>query len=304
MNDKKMEKIRYAVILVCLILVITGCTFGFFMRSTSDDSCIDVTDTVAEIAIDEDAESFDCCCGCCDKGEDDECKCEGCMESEEETAEEYTESSYIYEADEEKIVTPVSDCAVEPVTEEEVEGLVKAIFDCSKFTIRRCESTITDALADEPGFNPDSEARYYYDAVVNEVQNDAGENITDLVSFDMSGVSNAWDFFQRYFNYRDLPTDFMTDDTSHTMDLFINQRVYSYGNTENREFERVIQSMEEEVGPVEITGKDLTYQIKEYEDGVDRITYITVTVTGKDASDSTVIKFVTYCLDYEYGWEE
>ena len=101
-----------------------------------------------------------------------------------------------------------------------------------------------------------------------------------------------------YFTYRGIPYDFMTTDTSHKWDLLLNQRVYALEG-KCAELERMAEDLSKEVGTFTLTETDCTYQIRENDYGVDQILYITLTVAGKDENGATVIKYVTYTLDYD-----
>ena len=74
----------------------------------------------------------------------------------------------------------------------------------------------------------------------------------------------------------------------------MNQRVYSFGLNECAE----IAYLESKMEGVEITQRDCTYQVKADESGTDKIVYVTVTVAGTDSDGATIVRYVTYIIDY------
>lgn len=287
-----------------IIYVVTGLVvavlLGVFFYHGEENSTqpSHVTDSGAEIEVPEGAVSFACDCGCQSEDSDGVCKCEGCDKHEEDVQE--PEVIYFENPDEndDAAFVHTKDLTVEPLTEEKVDALVEVITSCRVFGVRRCEATIVDNAVDDPQFHAIAEAKYIYDASTGRVTNVAGEDITDVISFSVGKCKNGYDFLKAYFNYRGIPYDFMTIDMSHKWDLLLNQRVYALEG-ENAELERMTEDLAKEVGAFTLTETDCTFQIKTNDAGVDQIIYITLTVAGKDKEGATVIKYVTYTLDYD-----
>ena len=288
-----------------IIYIVTGLVvaaimgiFFYLEEEKSTQPSHEITDVGAEIEVPEDAVGFACDCGCQKEESDGVCKCSGCDKHEEEEKE--PEVIYFENPEENKEAAFVytKDLTVEVLTVEKVEALIDVMASCHLFGVRRCESTIIDNAKDDPQFHAIAEAKYIYDASTGRVSNVAGEDITDVISFSVSKCKNGYDFLKAYFSYRGIPYDFMTDDVSHKWDLLLNQRVYALEG-ECLELERMIEDLEKEVGAYTLTKKDCTFQIKTNDAGVDQIIYITLTVAGKDKDGATVIKYVTYTLDYD-----
>jgi len=282
-----------------IVAVIMG-VFFYLEEENSTPPSHEITDVGAEIEVPEDAVGFGCSCGCQDEGGDGVCRCDNCGIHDKEEEEKEPEVIYFEnpEENDEAAFVYTKDLTVEPLTEEKVASLVEVITTCKVFGVRRCEATIVDNAVDEPQFHAIAEAKYIYDASTGRVSNVAGEDITDVISFSVRKCKNGYDFLKAYFSYRGIPSDFMTDDVSHKWDLLLNQRVYSIPG-ECRELDRMMEDLEEEVGEYTLTKKECTFQIKRNDYGVDQIIYITLTVAGKDTEDATVIKYVTYTLDYD-----
>ena len=289
-------------IIYIVVGIIVAVLMGIFFYHGEEKSTppSHVTDNGAEIEVPEGAVGFGCSCGCQDEGGDGVCRCENCDMHEDK--EEVKEPEVIYfenpDENDEAAFIHTKDLIVEPLTEEKVDALVEVITSCKVFGVRRCEATIIDNAVDDPKFNPISEAKYIYDASTGRVSNVKGEDITDVISFSVKKCKNGYDFLKAYFTYRGIPYDFMTTDTSHKWDLLLNQRVYALEG-ECAELERMTEDLSKEVGAFTVTETDCTYQIKTNDYGVDQIIYITLTVAGEDANGATVIKYVTYTLDYD-----
>ena len=73
--------------------------------------------------------------------------------------------------------------------------------------------------------------------------------------------------------------------------------MYSFEG-ECEELERMRVDLENEVGAFSVDKMDCSFQIKTDDYGTDRVVYITLTVAGKDENGATVIKYVTYTLNY------
>lgn len=286
-------------IIVIVVGIVVAILLGifFYQKDESGTQPSHVTDSGAEIEVKEGAAGFSCDCGCQSMNSDEECNCGGCDKHEEEVQE--PEVVYFENPDEntEAAFVHTKNLTVEPLTEEKVDALVDVITSCKVLGIRRCESTIIDNAVDTPQFHAIAEAKYVYDASTGRVSNVNGEDITEVISFSVDDCKNSYDFLKAYFSYRGIPYDFMTSDTSHRRDLLLNQRVYSFEG-ECAEIERMKEDLTEEVGAFTLTETDCTFQIKTSDAGVDRIIYITLTVAGKDANGATVVKYVTYTLDY------
>lgn len=297
------------IIVISITIAITIAVF-VVMNMKNNGKGVAHTDG-ADIPIKEDASGFSCACGCSDVYEMEDCQCKMCAEEKEsEKAEDLSTSTdikedvYFYTGEEtvdgNSIPDPagvihVSDLAVEPMTVKKEAELVTEIANSEVFSIRRCESEIIDSGEAEPLFRAISESQYIFDANTGSVFNAAGEDITKNLKFDVSGCKDSFDFLERYFLYRGISSDFLTDDTSHVKDLMINQRVYSYGIDTCKEFLTLEQSMD----GVTINHRDCSYQIKEFGDKVDRILYVTVTVSGTNEDGAHVIHYVTYIFDYD-----
>lgn len=268
----------------------------------------------AEIELKEDADSFPCSCGCGNESEMQDCQCENCAESDsanesqseegsendiEDGSENENQGSYFYEDPDtgEMVALKVDSSKLTRMDEAAVADLILQIENCESISIRRCESSIYDNGTDEPKFKAISESRYYYSAASNKVYNADGEDITEKLDFSVNDCADCFDFLEQYFISRGISTDFVTDDLSHTKDLLLGQRVYSFGVEECEE----IAFLKERMDGVEITEEDCTYQVKTYEDGTDRIMYVTVTVAGTDADGATVVRYITYIIDYDCG---
>lgn len=287
-----------------IIYIVTGLVvaaimgiFFYLEEENSTQPSHEITDVGAEIGVPEDAVGFACDCGCQKEDSDGVCKCAGCDKHE--SKEKEPEIIYFENPEENKEAAFVytKDLTVEPLTEDKVKSLVDVIKSCQVFGLRRCESTIIDNAVDDPQFHAISEAKYIYDASTNRVSNVAGEDITEVISFSVKSCENAYDFLKAYFTYRGIPYDFMTSDTSHKRDLLLNQRVYSFEG-ECEELERMRVDLENEVGAFSVDKMDCSFQIKTDDYGTDRVVYITLTVAGKDENGATVIKYVTYTLNY------
>lgn len=286
------------VIVVGFVVAILMGVFFYQEDGNSTQPSQEITDVGAEIEVPEGAVSFACDCGCQDENSDGICNCAGCDKHEEkepepeviyfENPEKNPEAAFVY----------TKDLTVEALTEEKVDALMEVITSCRKFGVRRMESTIVDNAVDDPKFTAVKEAKYLFDASCGRVFNVKGEDITDVISFSVKDCENGYDFLKAYFSYRGIPCDFMTSDTSHKRDLLMNQRVYSLEG-ECTELERMIEDLSKEVGAFTLEETDCTFQIRENADGVDQIVYITLTVAGKDENRATVIKYVTYALDYD-----
>ena len=261
----------------------------------------------ADIPIKEGASGFSCSCGCSDVYEMENCECKMCAEEKKEdtgNSAGLKEDVYFYTGEESALeenikpdpsgVMHVSDYNVEPMTASKEAELVSKIAESEMFSIRRCESEIIDNGVDDPVFYAISESQYIFDSLQKKVFNVAGEDITKKLKFEVSGCEDSFDFLERYFLYRGVSSDFMTDDISHTKDLLLNQRVYSYGIDDCKEFIEIEKFLE----GVTINHRDCSYQIKKFGDGVDRILYVTVTVSGTNTDGANVIHYVTYILDY------
>lgn len=250
----------------------------------------------AEIEIEEGASGFACSCGCSSGNEMEDCKCEMCGEMKKEESSETKEViCYMDPETGEMVEIDLSEVDIEPMTKDKVDALESEIKKAQTLCIRRCESMIYDNGGEEPQFSAESESRYFYDASNNKVTNANGKDITTNLNFSVSKCKNSLDFLKAYFTSRGLSTDFVTDDVSHKRDLYMNQRVYSFGVNECEE----ISYLEEKMEGVEITQRDCTYQVKSGEDGVDRIVYVTVTVAGTDSDGSTVVRYITYIIEYD-----
>ena len=249
----------------------------------------------AEIEIQEGASGFACSCGCSSGNEMEDCQCEKCGEmKEKEDAKEKEVICYLDPETGEMVEIDLSEISLEPMTKDKVEALESVIKDTSTLCVRRCESAVYDNGTDEPKFTAESESRYIYDALSNRVLNAGGEDITGKLSFSVSKCKNSLDFLKAYFESKGMPTDFVTDDVSHTRDLYMNQRVYSFGVNECGE----IAYLESKMEGVEITQRDCTYQVKADGNGIDKIVYVTVTVAGTDSDGATVVRYITYIIDY------
>jgi len=259
-----------------------------------DSIKVAVQDDGASVEIEEGADSFACSCGCSSGNEMEDCHCEKCADMK--AQEEEKEEKYYYKDPEtgEMVEIPIDTSFYKPMDEAAVTELVNVIKNTDSLCVRRCESMITDDGSDEPNFTAVSESRYYYDAENNLVVNANGENISDRIKFQISGCKNSFDFLEAYFKSRGLSSNFVTDDLSHTRDLLLNQRVYSYGVDECAE----IKELEEQMDGIDITERDCSYQVKTTEDGEDRIVYVTVTVAGKDSKGATVVRYITYIIEY------
>lgn len=291
-----MRRERIVIVTGLVVALIMG-VFFYLEEEKSTQPSQEITDVGAEIEVPEGAVSFACDCGCQTEESEDGCKCGGCDEHEKKE----TEPEIIYfenpDENEDAAFVYTKDLVVEPMTKERADALVDVIASSKVFSLRRCESTIKDNAVDDPQFHAISEARYVYDAATNSVRNAKGEDITEVISFSVDECQNAYDFLKAYFSYRGIPYDFMTDDTSHKMDLLLNQRVYSFEG-ECAELERMIEDLSQEVGAFTLEKTDCSYQIKTDDYGVDKVVYITLTVAGKGEDGAAVIKYVTYILDY------
>ncbi len=285
---KKKKLIAVIALILVAVIAVTAVLYqkGVFTKDESDG---------AEIEIEDGATGFPCSCGCSSGNEMEDCQCEKCAEREAEEEEETTETvCYLNSETGEIEEIDLSDVSITPMDEETVEALEDEIKNTDTFCIRRCESVVYDDGGEEPEFTAESESRYFYDAESNKVLSDDGKDITSKVGFSVSKCKNSLDFLKAYMKSKGMPTDFMTDDTSHVRDLYMNQRVYSFGVDECEE----ISYLEKKMDGIDITQRDCSYQIKTTEDGEDRITYITVTVSGQDSNGATVVRYVTYILEY------
>ena len=245
----------------------------------------------AEIELEEGATGFACSCGCSTGNEMEDCQCKMCAENEDAEKSE----KYYYKDFETGEMKEISVDTVLTVMDEEAVGkLIEKISECDTLCIRRCESEVTDNRTDDPSFHAISESRYYYDALTGKVYNAEGEEITSSIKFSINGCKDCFDFLERYFAYKGISSDFVTDDLSHTKDLLLGQRVYSFGTEECEE----ITYLESKMDGIMITEEDCTYQVKTYEDGEDRIMYVTITAAGADVDGYTVVRYITYILDY------
>lgn len=248
----------------------------------------------AEIEMEEGADGFACSCGCSSGNEMEDCQCNKCGEMKEEK--ESQEEKYYYEDPDtgEMVEIPIDTSVYKPMDKSAVKELVDVIKKTDSLCVRRCESLIEDDGNNNPKFTAISESRYFYDAKNNKVLNAEGEDISEKAKFSITGCKDSYGFLKSYFNSRGLSSDFVTEDLSHTRDLLLGQRVYSYGVDGCEE----IKNLEEKMDGIDITERDCSYQVKTYEDGVDRIMYITITVAGKNSDGATVVRYITYILEY------
>lgn len=291
-----MNKNQILAIVIGFIVAVTAVVLFMFYKGVipggHTTQITESTEDGAEIEMEEGAEGFACSCGCSDGNEMEDCQCKMCAENEDVEA---SEKYYYQDPDTGEMVEIPVDTTLTEMDAAAVEKLVAEISECDTLCVRRCESEVVDNGIDDPAFSAISESRYYYNASNNKVYNADGDEITASIKFSVNGCKDCFDFLEKYFAYKGVSTDFVTDDLSHTKDLLLGQRVYSFGVDECKE----ITYLENKMDGIDITEEDCTYQVKTYEDGEDRIMYVTITVAGTDSDGSTVVRYITYILDYD-----
>ena len=295
-----MNRKRIIAIIVAIAISV-GALVAFMYHSGMFNASKESTKTAdgAEIEISEEASGFACSCGCSSGNEMEDCKCEKCKETKEETQKE-TETAekevvcYLDSENGEMVEIDLSGISLEPMTKDKVDAQEEVIKTTGSLCVRRCESVVYDNGVDDPQFTAESESRYFYDATCNRVLNARGIDITGNLNFSVSKCENSLDFLKAYLKSNGMPTDFVTEDVSHVRDLYLNQRVYSFGINECEE----ISYLENKMEGLNITERDCTYQVKVGEDGTDRIVYVTVTVAGIDEDGATTVRYITYVIDY------